>query len=120
MYPKYPCINTLKGNKIRWLKKGLIQGNIEEGEITDLEFENHKNIKEKLFFFFPSNRTSWDKSLFNGIQKHKFYHRSELVQLPGKYTEQSTHCAVPHLLSIYLWLLLKAHQFSMPQAVKTA
>ena len=43
LYPKCPCINELKGNKIRWLKKGWIHGH---GEIMDLDFENYKNVNK--------------------------------------------------------------------------
>ena len=49
-------------------KKGWIQGHI-LGEITDLEFENHKNVKK---IYFLRTQTSWDKYKFNGIPKLKF------------------------------------------------
>ena len=42
----------------------------------------------------PRNRTSWDKYMLKDISKYKFYGRSQLVRLRGKYTVQTAHCAV--------------------------
>ena len=47
--------------------------------------------------YFPHTRTSWDKYMFIVIPKLKFQDRSELFGCAGKYTEQSTHCALGHL-----------------------
>ena len=45
--------------------------------------------------YFPHIRTSWDKYMFNGIPKLKFWDRSELVPLRGKiYWTKSTLCNV--------------------------
>ena len=49
-------------------KKGRILGHI-LGEITDLEFENHKKCEQ---MYFPHTLTNWDKYMFNGIPKLKF------------------------------------------------
>ena len=43
---------------------------------------------------FPRNRTRWDKYMLQDISNYKFYSRSELVRLRGKYTVQTAHCAV--------------------------
>ena len=53
----------------------------------------------------PRNRTSWDKYMLKDISKYKFYGRSQLVRLRGKYTVQTAHCAVsqghPELSTIF-------------------
>ena len=42
----------------------------------------------------PRNRTSWDLYMLKGRSKDKFYGRSQLIRLRGKYTVQTAHCAV--------------------------
>ena len=44
--------------------------------------------------YLPRNRTSWDKYMLKDISKYKFYGRSQLVRLRGKYTVQTAHCAL--------------------------
>ena len=44
--------------------------------------------------WLPSNQTSWDKYMLNGISRHKSLDMSQLVRLEGKHIVQSTHCAV--------------------------
>ena len=44
--------------------------------------------------YSPRNQTSWDKYMLKDISKYKFYGRSQLIRLRGKYTVQSTHCAM--------------------------
>ena len=60
-------------------------------EITDLEFQNHKNVKK---MYFPHTRTSWDKFMFNGMPNSNFKIGLSLFGCAEKYTEQSTHYAV--------------------------
>ena len=73
LYLLWSCSHYNK--KTEW-----IQGHI-EGEITDLEFENHKSVTK---MYFPHPQTSWGKYMFIGITKLKFQDRSELVRLRGK------------------------------------
>ena len=42
----------------------------------------------------PRNRTSWDLYMLLDISKYKFYGRSQLGLVRGKYTVQTAHCAV--------------------------
>ena len=63
-------------------KKGWIQGHI-LGEITDLEFENHK-IFEQAGTNICSTR----------YQNSNFRIGLSLFGCAEKYTEQSTHCAM--------------------------
>ena len=44
--------------------------------------------------YLPRNRTSWDEYMLKDISKYKFYDRSQLVRLRGKYTVQTAHCAL--------------------------
>ena len=44
--------------------------------------------------YLPRNRTSWDEYMLKDISKYKFYDRSQLVRLRGKYTVQTAHCAM--------------------------
>ena len=44
--------------------------------------------------YSPRNRTSWDLYMLKDRSKDKFYGRSHLVRLRGKYTVQTAHCAM--------------------------
>jgi len=44
--------------------------------------------------YSPRNRTSWDLYMLKDRSKDKFYGRSHLVRLRGKYTVQTAHCAL--------------------------
>ena len=44
--------------------------------------------------YLPRNRTSWDLYMLKDRSKDKFYGRSQLVRLRGKYTVQTAHCAL--------------------------
>ena len=67
-------------------KKGLIQGPI-LGEITDLELENHKNVKKCIFRTLEQAGTN----IFSmGYQNSNFRIGLSLFGCAGKYTEQST------------------------------
>ena len=93
LYPKYPCMNTLKGNKIKTIEEGGHVG-IYLGGYHGFRVWKLQKIEQIYLFCGTCNGKSWDKYLLNGIPQHKFYDRSDLVRLRGKYTEQCTHCAV--------------------------
>ena len=69
-------------------------------EITDLEFQNHKNVKK---MYFPHTWTSWDKFMFNGMPNSKFKIGLSLFGCAEKYTEQSTHYAVWMRRWVFKW-----------------
>ena len=69
-------------------------------EITDLEFQNHKNVKK---MYFPHTRTSWDKFMFNGMPNSNFKIGLSLFGCAEKYTEQSTHYAVWMRRWVFKW-----------------
>ena len=47
--------------------------------------------------YLPRNRTSWDLYMLLDRSKYKFYGRSQLVRLRGKYTVQTAYCALQAL-----------------------
>ena len=72
--------------------KGWIQGYI-LGEITDLEFENHKNVKKCIFRTLEQVGTNICSI---GYQNSNFKVGLNLFGCAEKYTEQSTHFALSH------------------------
>ena len=71
-------------------KKGWIRGHI-LGEITDLEFENHKNVKKGIFRYLEQAGTNICST---GCQNSNFKIGLSLFGCAEKYTEQSTHCTL--------------------------
>ena len=71
-------------------KKGLIQVHI-LGEITDLEFENHKNVKKYIFCALKQAGTNINSM---GYQNSNFKIGLSWFGCAKKYTEQSTHCVL--------------------------
>ena len=68
-------------------KKRWIQGHI-LGGITDLEFENHKNVKKCIFRTLEQARTNLCSM---GYQNSNFNIGLSLHGCAEKYAEQSTH-----------------------------
>ena len=91
LYLKWPCLQYKK-------KKGWIQGHI-LGEIPDLEFEKHTNVKN--VFCAYSNKlgqlyVQWDT-------KKNFKIGLSLFSCAQKYTQQTAHCALVTMTMIWWW-----------------
>ena len=60
--------------------------------------ENHqfrvRELGKSNFLYFPVDRASWDKYMFNGNISMKFYDMSHLARSTGKKTVQRAHCAL--------------------------
>ena len=91
IYPIYIQYNQKKGGYRGIFREAGEDTGTYFREITDLEFQNHKNVKK---MYFPHTRTSWDKFMFNGMPNSNFKIGLSLFGCAEKYTEQSTHYAV--------------------------
>ena len=92
LYLLWPCIRyNQKGDTGAYLgKKARIQGYI-LGEITNLEFQNHENVKKCTF----RTLNKLGKIYVQWDAKHKFWDRSELTRLRGKiYLTKYTSCSL--------------------------
>ena len=60
--------------------------------------ENHQfrvwELRKSNFLYFPFDRASWDKYMFNGNISMKFYDMSHFARSNGKETVQTAHCAM--------------------------
>ena len=60
--------------------------------------KNHQfrvwELRKSNFLYFPFDRASWDKYMFNGNISMKFYDMSQFVRSKGKKTVQRAHCAL--------------------------
>ena len=55
--------------------------------------------------------------MLKDISKYNFYGRSQFVRLRGKYTHQSTHCALLQVKGLVCWLsVLLAELRSLPKS----
>ena len=77
--------------------------------------ENHQfrvwESRKSNFLYFPFDRTSWDKYMFNGNISMKFYDMSHFVRSNGKETVQRAHCAL-------LSSRIQVYTFQMPYLAK--
>ena len=108
-------------------KKVWIQGHL--GEITDLEFENHKSVKKCIFCTLEQ---AWANICSIGYQNSNFKMGLSLFGCAEKYIEQSTHCAMyPTVQSVHRfprhpnhkdWLLLLRNNlkhYILPSSAQT-
>ena len=100
IYPIYIQYNQKKGGYRGIFREAGEDTGTYFREITDLEFQNHKNVKK---MYFLHARTSWDKFMFNGMPNSNFKIGLSLFGCAEKYTEQSTHYAVWMRRWVFKW-----------------
>ena len=92
LYLKWPCLQYKK-------KKGWIQGHI-LGEIPDLEFEKHTNVKKCILRILEQAGTTICSM---GYQNSNFKIGLSLFGCAQKYTQQIAHCALVTMTMIWWW-----------------